>query len=310
MIEPRGCNQPPYTGIYSAHEQVGPQHSGLKVTMYRFVKYSPQSIIVLVCLCLGGCGSSNPALSQKPLTLPAELSVEEYALQDRPQIIGEATISFVPVEATQEEVLSKRYDERNKPLQDTSSYEDFHLGYSGILNGQKIVARYDETPVTITDKDTFYKGYVQVSQGEKILYAVQTGDSSPVGSLRGIWTYDNYWVLEVVHATVKKGPFENETDFDLVGEIILDEVSLNQRQAYQESFGFQLMKGKPFYFFKKSGRMGISYDGEEISLGYTQVPHYRCCSGVALNPKSAENMVSFFAQRQGIWYYVEIGVFE
>lgn len=265
---------------------------------------------MLVCLCLGGCASSNPPLSQKPLTLPAELSIEEYALQDRPQIIGEASTSFVPVEGTQEEILSKHHEERNKPLPDTSSYENFHLGYSAILKGQKIVATYYETPAAITDKGTFYEGYVQVSQGEKILYTTQTGDSSPVGSLRGLWTYDHHWVLEVVHAAAKKGYFETEIDFDVLGEIILDGVSLNQQQAYQESFGFQVMKGKPFYFFKKSGRIGISYGGEEISSGYTEVPHYGCCSGAALNPRRAENMVSFFAQREGTWYYVEIGVVE
>lgn len=277
--------------------------------MYRFVKYSIWSTIALVCLCLGGCDSSNPALSQKPLTLPPELSIEECALQDMPQIIGES-MSFVPVEGTQEEVLSKHQDERNKPLPDTSSYENFHLGYSATLNGQKIVATYYETPSITTDKGTFYKGYVQVSQGEKVLYTIQTGDGSPVGSLRGLWTYDNHWVLEVVHATEKKAFFQNEIDFDVLGEIILDGLSLNQQQEYQETFGFQLMNGKPFYFFKKSGRMGISYNGDEIPSRYTQIPHYGCCSGSALNPKSAENMVSFFAQRSGIWYYVEIGVFE
>jgi hypothetical protein len=69
------------------------------------------------------------------------------------------------------------------------------------------------------------------------------------------------------------------------------------------------MNDKPFYFFKKFGRLGISYDGREIPLGYAEIPRYGCCSAAALNPRSAENMVSFFAQRDGIWYYVEVGVF-
>jgi hypothetical protein len=264
------------------------------------------SAIALVCLYLGSCDSS----SQKTLILPPELGIEECALQAMPHIIGESSISFLPVEGTQEDILSKHQDERNKPFPDTSSYENFHPGYSAILNGQGIVATYYETPSITTDMGTFYKGYVEVSQEEKVLYTIQTGDSTPVSSLRGLWTYDNHWVLEIVHATEKKGLFQSEMDFDLLGDIILDGVSLNQQQEYQETFGFQLMNGKPFFFFKKSEHIGISYNGKEISLEYTEIPHYSCCSGAAFNPKIAENMVSFFAQRNETWYYVEIGVFE
>jgi len=95
-----------------------------------------------------------------------------------------------------------------------------------------------------------------------------------------------------------------------LGDIIVDGVSLNQQKGYLETFGFQLMNGKPFFFFKKSGHIGISYNGKEISLEYTQIPHYWCCSGAVFNPEIAENMVSFFAQRNETWYYVGIGVFE
>jgi hypothetical protein len=43
-----------------------------------------------------------------------------------------------------------------------------------------------------------------------------------------------------------------------------------------------------------------------ISLGGDQ--YYWCCSAAALNPRSAKNMVAFFAQPGGVRYYVEIGV--
>jgi hypothetical protein len=29
-------------------------------------------------------------------------------------------------------------------------------------------------------------------------------------------------------------------------------------------------------------------------MGYSQIPHFECCSGAELNPISAENMVAFF----------------
>ncbi len=70
------------------------------------------------------------------------------------------------------------------------------------------------------------------------------------------------------------------------------------------------MRGKPFHFFRKEGRIGFSYEGQEVLLGSDEISHYECCSGAELNPVSAENMVAFLAQRGGKWYYVEIGSLE
>jgi hypothetical protein len=277
--------------------------------MHRFVIRSLWAILALTCLCLSGCELSNPASEQKPLKLPPGLSIEEHALKGMPQIVGESTLSFAPIYGTQEEVLSKHQEERNKPLPDASFYENFRSGFSATWNGQKITAIEYETPAVTTDKGTFYKISIQVSQGEKMLYTVQAGDSGPTQALRGLWAYDNHWVLEVAHASQKFG-LPNMMDYDVWGEAIQDGISLNKQNGYQEVFGFQPMKGRPFYFFNKGGKLGISYNGAEILLGYTQVPHYQCCSASANNPKSAENMVSFFARRGGNWYYVEIGVFE
>jgi len=69
-------------------------------------------------------------------------------------------------------------------------------------------------------------------------------------------------------------------------------------------------KFKPFYFFEKDGQVGISYNDEVFMLGYEKIPHYGCCSAGMLNPSRAQNLVSFFAQKDGAWYYVEIGVYE
>jgi len=70
------------------------------------------------------------------------------------------------------------------------------------------------------------------------------------------------------------------------------------------------MNGKPFYFYKRDSQINISYDNREIQSRYDQTPHYQCCSGSQLNPKSAKNMVAFFAQRGKKWFYVEIGVYK
>ena len=93
-------------------------------------------------------------------------------------------------------------------------------------------------------------------------------------------------------------------------EIIKDGQDLTQSYGYQESFGFQLLNQKPFYFFSRDGEIGFSYNDEETSLGNGSIYHYGCCSAAELNPKPAEDMVSFFAQKAGQWYYVELGIFE
>ena len=91
------------------------------------------------------------------------------------------------------------------------------------------------------------------------------------------------------------------------GQVILDGVSLNQRYGYQEIFGFQLLHGKPFYFFRKDGKIGAVYAGQPVVLGYDSLPHYGCCSAGELNPRRSGSMIWFFAEREGAWYYVEIG---
>jgi hypothetical protein len=135
------------------------------------------------------------------------------------------------------------------------------------------------------------------------------GDASPITSIQGLWTFSNHWILEIANVTQEISS-QNEISLDVQGQIIQDGEFLNDRYSYEEVFNFQMMKGKPFYFFKRDGQIGISYDNQEVQLGYTQIPHYQCCSAAELNPKRAQNMVAFFAQRDGKWYYVEIGVYK
>jgi hypothetical protein len=257
------------------------------------VTHSLLSTVAVICLCLNGCASLNPASPQIPLTLPPELSIEEHALTSTPAM-DESGV-FVPVEGTQAEILSRHQDERSKRFSDRPLPPEPTIS----LGGDQLIAATNETNSKVT---------VQVSRNGALIYTVQAGDSSTTPSLRGLWADDNHWILEVAHAA-RRFSFSNEIDFDVWGEVIQDGISLNKQHGYQEAFGFQLMKGKPFYFFKKRGQLGVSYNGVEIPLGYTQVPHYWCCSASELNPRSAKNMAAFFAQRGGVWYYVEIGVF-
>ncbi len=161
----------------------------------------------------------------------------------------------------------------------------------------------------VTDLGTFQKVSVQVSRAGQTIYSIPAGDGSPINTLQGLWAYSNHWALEIADVT-EKFSLNNQISLNSVGLIVLDGELLNERYHYDEAFGFQLMNGKPFYFFKRDGIINISYDNQVIALGYTQIPHYQCCSGAELNPKRAQNMVAFFAQRDDKWFYVEIGVFK
>jgi hypothetical protein len=160
----------------------------------------------------------------------------------------------------------------------------------------------------VVSSGVFEKVTVEVSRDGRAIYSIPAGDGSPINTLQGLWYFSDHWVLEIAH--VDQHISGNEISLDSFGQVVEDGVILNDRYGYQEAFGYQLMNGKPFYFFKQDGRIGISYDSQEIPLGYDTIPHYGCCSAAAANPRHAHKMVAFFAQRSRKWYYVEIGVYK
>ncbi len=264
------------------------------------------SLVVIVWLCLAGCAASPVGLTLTPTTTPSPgLSIEEYALEAEPQI---EPLSFTPRDATQAGVLSKHRGERGARFPDWI-----------YLNGE-LIARGDDQlkareVVTTTERSEQGQQVVEpiamavdvFRQGE-LIYSIPLSPTGAIPPIWGLWAYADHWALEVAHVTLIKTP-PNIIDSAEFGEVIQDGVAFNKYNGYEESFGFQLLNGKPFYFFKKQGRLGISYDGQEIDRGYTSIPHHGCCSASELNPQISENAVAFFAQRGEVWYYVEIGVF-
>jgi hypothetical protein len=247
---------------------------------------------------------SSFSLHSTQLSLPSELSVEEYPLKNAPNV---EPLTFMPMQGTQEEILAKHQQERGNSFPDNSFFVNGQPGISVQLGNEKLVALESFTD-SVTSQGTFQKVSVQLSRGGEIIYSIPAGDGSPINALRGLWAYSNHWALEIAQVTQKISS-QNEISLDSFGQIVQDGKLLNERNGYDEAFGFQLMNGKPFYFYKRDGQIGISYDNQEVPLGYAQIPHYQCCSGAELNPKSAQSMVAFFAQWDGKWYYVEIGVF-
>lgn len=141
---------------------------------------------------------------------------------------------------------------------------------------------------------------VTVTKNGTEIYKVDTGRNSTAIGLKSLWVVDGHWVLEI-GKTIKIDPFTIE------GQIIEDGVLLNEKYGYEAAFGFQTIHGKPFYFFKREGKIDASYDGQEIALGYDEIPHYGCCSSAELNPDQRPDMVAFFGIMGKTWYFVQIG---
>ena len=254
-------------------------------------------LLSIACFLLTSCIPVRPVA---PAPVPAELSIEEHALTRRPE--AEFTRLYF-AEGTQESVLEKHADERSQIItfMDRSCNMDDHFGQCAALGADQLAAWDDYTT------GPFGSGSVTITRNGKRIYQIPVGDSSPIGSLRGLWTYADHWALETAFVTNHR--IGNEIVSQASGQISVDGKLLNQQLGYQEAFGFQTMHGKPFYFFKQHGKIGTVYNDVAIPLNYVEIPHYGCCSAATLNPRAAQNMVAFFARKGSTWYYVEIGVF-
>ena len=86
--------------------------------------------------------------------------------------------------------------------------------------------------------------------------------------------------------------------------LIQDGEILNEKLGFQEIFKWRLIDDKPAYLFRKDGRVGFSYDGKILPLEYQNVARYMCCGYAVNNPSIGDNSAYFFAERDGVWYYV------
>ena len=136
----------------------------------------------------------------------------------------------------------------------------------------------------------YQRGEAQIVQGEEQIFAF-AGVYLVGMPVYGLWSWDGHWLAEID------------------GFLFQDGEVLNENLGYEEIFGWQLLDGKPFYYFRKGPRVGVSYDGERLPVTYDEVIHYRCCEASIGNTDGNETMAWFYGLREGVWYYVEMGVY-
>jgi hypothetical protein len=283
------------------------------------------SIFLIPILLISACA---PALKIEPTSLPAET---------RPQVESSPTIQMVTtptslnVEPTQqptpteqdlvvvnveltrppdldplsfETVAGNSWSHatlpRGTPFSETSFYfEEGHYSMQVDLGSDRLIARENYNNDGTEARVTLEKNGVEI-------FRIDTGKGSPINTLQGLWTYGGHWVLETAFITEEVD--NNVATTTAVGQLVLDGEELNGKNGYDASFGFQTIDGKPFYFFERTGKMDAWYDGQEIPLGFDNIPHYDCCSSGALNLKKYQDQVAFFGHHDQAWYFVQIGI--
>lgn len=145
------------------------------------------------------------------------------------------------------------------------------------------------------------QGLISVYLDDKLAYQTEMHPVSTYGTLDGPWSYNGHWAFVLLDAKLD----DNQENWKMINRVVQDGQDLNTIKGYEQSFQFAVLNERPFFFYQKNGKIGISFDGQEMAANYDEIPHYNCCSPALLNPRVSMNMVWFFAKRGDDWYYVE-----
>ncbi|MDB4897382.1 MAG: hypothetical protein JWN15_3644, partial [Firmicutes bacterium] len=106
---------------------------------------------------------------------------------------------------------------------------------------------------------------------EQRIFTVPMAKAADGSGVKRLTAWDGHWVLEVT------------------GDVYIDGKSLSQQQGYSEVFDWQLVDGRPLYFFRRGSQTGLAYAGQVLPYRYEQVPHHLCCEPASLNPQGDES---------------------
>ncbi len=146
--------------------------------------------------------------------------------------------------------------------------------------------------LTVESVDNYGMQYA-VKRDDEVVYTYtpskQYAGSPPVKRLAA---WEGHWILETVEGT------------------FVDGESLNEQLGVDEVFHCVIFQSQPLFFFEEDRQVSISYGGETLPVSYDRVPHYWCCEPATFNVKSNEHMLWFYALKDGMWHYVEMGVYD
>jgi hypothetical protein len=133
---------------------------------------------------------------------------------------------------------------------------------------------------------------LQVLKNDQVIETFSVSGANPAsGPARGLWSWENHWILE------------------LPGLVLQDGAILNDRLGYPEMFTWRLLKDRPFYFYRKDGLVHAVYDDQVLPDPYDEVlsdPQWT--KKILVQMHTYESGLVFFARRGPTWYYVVLEV--
>jgi hypothetical protein len=94
------------------------------------------------------------------------------------------------------------------------------------------------------------------------------------------------------------------------GIIYRNGITLAEEYGYDETFEPAIFQEKLFFFFFQDGKLGFRWGDHEQILPYTNISRYICCmAGISINPAVYENAITFYAEKDGHWYYLILSRF-
>lgn len=239
----------------------------------------------------------QPAPTRTPTpAVELELRVATYPLA-KLQDPDSDVLTFA--DSVEGDPLARHAAERAQHFPDSTCSVAGDFGYCARLGDDRLAAWVDESDPAA--------GYVIVARNDEQVARVPVGATGgAIPSLWGLWAYDGHWAVETAWVDVVQSG--NVFTSTATGQVVVDGISPNDELGYDETFGFQTLGGKPFYFFEHQATVEASYGGVDIPLGFDEVLHLLCCSAAAFNPGAHPNVVTFYGRKGDTWYYGEIAL--
>lgn len=253
-------------------------------------------LALLVYLVFSACQTVPGNMDRSATQTHSDLRVTEFAISQLP--VAESD----ELEAVLDAV---RKDARFQYDRGAARVNQIPYCTGGEIQGMCVTLDLDEL-IAVEAYDQAGNGQVTVTRNGAEIYTIPVGDASPITALRGLWAWEESWVLETV--LIHNSQDGNAISSETIGQITQDGMLLNDRYGYDEAYEFQLLDGKPFYLFRRGTSIDASFNGVEYPLGYTEIIHYGCCSASMLNPLHYTDHLDFFARKGERWYTVEIGI--
>jgi len=131
---------------------------------------------------------------------------------------------------------------------------------------------------------------VDISRNGSKIQTISIPQMGPAGSpVRGLWSWQNHWFMEVAGVLFQDGEVQN------------------MRLGYEEIFDWHLVNDKPFFLVRQGKSFGMVYAGQVLDVRYDDIIHGDlCCDPARYSIQNYPTGSLFYALRDGVWYLVSV----